>query len=98
MVWHAVTGALTSFSFNQDTDKSKSTGFHETLNKTIYLKIILVTRARNNKKFQIQNKKNDEIVELLIPTSNKIFWNQGTYFVVIMNNLLKIISVHGAPL
>ena len=49
-------------------------------------------------KFQIQNKKNDEIVELLIPTSNKIFWNQGTYFVVIMNNLLKIISVHGVPL
>ena len=49
-------------------------------------------------KFQIQNKKNDEIVELLTPTSNKIFWNQGIYFVLIMNNLLKIISVHGAPL
>ena len=35
---------------------------------------------------QIQNKKNGGIVELLIPTLNKIIRNQGTYFVVIMNN------------
>ena len=48
-------------------------------------------------KSQIQNKKNDGIGELLI-TLNKIIRNQGTYFVVIMNNRLKIISVHGAPL
>ena len=49
-------------------------------------------------KSQIQNKKNGGIVELLIPTLNKIIRNQDTYFVVIMNNLLKIISVYGAPL
>ena len=48
-------------------------------------------------KSQIQNKKNGGIVELLIPTLNKIIRNQGTYFVVIMNNRLKIISVRGAP-
>ena len=49
-------------------------------------------------KSPIQNKKNGGIVRLLIPTLNKIIWNQGTYFVVIMNNRLKIITVHGAPL
>ena len=51
--------------------------------------------------FQVQKKKkNGGIVELLIPTLNKIIRNQDTYFVVIMNNRLKIIidSVHGAPL
>ena len=48
-------------------------------------------------KSQIQNKqkKNSGIVELLIPTLNKIIRNQNTCFVVIMNNHLKIISVHG---
>ena len=49
-------------------------------------------------KSQIQNKKNGGIVELLIPTLNKIIRNQDTYFVIIMNNRLKIISVYGAPL
>ena len=49
-------------------------------------------------KSQIQNKKNGGIVELLIPTLNKIIRNQGTYFVVIMNNRLKTIRVRGAPL
>ena len=49
-------------------------------------------------KSQIQNKKNGGIMELLIPILNKIMKNQGTYFVAIMNNRLKIISVHGAPL
>ena len=49
-------------------------------------------------KSQIQNKKNGGIVELLIPTLNKIIRNQGTYFVKIMNNHLKIMSAHGAPL
>ena len=49
-------------------------------------------------KSQIQNKKNGGIVELLIPTLNKIIRNQGTYFVVIMINRLTIISAHGAPL
>ena len=57
-----------------------------------------LNNTRNNIKSQIQNKKNGEIVELLIPTLNKIIRNQGTYFVVIMNNRLKIISVHGALL
>ena len=35
-------------------------------------------------------------MELLMPTLNEIIRNQGTYFVVIMNNCLKIISVHCA--
>ena len=35
-------------------------------------------------KSQIQNKKNGGIVELLIPTLNKIIRNQDTYFVVII--------------
>ena len=30
-----------------------------------------------------------------MPTLNKIIRNQDTYFVAIMNNRLKIISVHG---
>ena len=49
-------------------------------------------------KSQIQNKKNGGTVKLLIPTLNKIIRGQGTYFVVIMNNRHKIISIHGAPL
>ena len=53
-------------------------------------------------KSQIQKKKKKKkigrIVELLIPTLNKIIRNQGTYFVAIMNNRLKIISVRGATL
>ena len=57
-----------------------------------------LNNTRNNIKSQIQNKKNGEIVELLIPTLNKIIRNQDIYFAVIMNNRLKIISVHGAPL
>ena len=44
--------------------------------------------------FQSQKKKNGEIVELLIPTLNKIIGQQDTYFVVIMNNRLKIINVY----
>ena len=48
-------------------------------------------------KSQIQNKRNGGIWELLI-TLNKIIRNQGTYFVVIMKNRFKIISVLGAPL
>ena len=47
---------------------------------------------------KFKTKKNGGIAELLIPTLNKIIRNQDTYFVVIMNNRLKIISVHGAPL
>ena len=57
-----------------------------------------LNNTRNNIKSQIQNTKNGEIVELLIPTLNKIIRNQGTYFVVIMNNHLKIMSVRGALL
>ena len=57
-----------------------------------------LNNTRNNIKSQIQNTKNGEIVELLIPTLNKIIRNQGTYFVKIMNNHLKIMSAHGAPL
>ena len=47
-------------------------------------------------KSQTSNKKNGGIRELLI-TLNKIIRNQGTYFVVIMNNRFKIINVLGAP-
>ena len=56
-----------------------------------------LNNTRNNLKSQIQNKKNGGIGELLI-TLNKIIRNQGTYFVVTMNNRLKIISVIGIPL
>ena len=44
-------------------------------------------------KSEIQKKK-----KLLIPTLSNITGNQDTYFVVIINNRLKIMSVHGAPL
>ena len=47
-------------------------------------------------KSQIHNKNNGGIVELLIPTLNKIIRNQSAYFDVVMENLLKIISVNGA--
>ena len=43
-------------------------------------------------KSQIQNKKNVGVVELL--TLNKTIRTQGTYFVVIMNNRLKIVSIY----
>ena len=56
-----------------------------------------LNNTRNNIKSQIQNKKNGEIMELLLPTLKKIIRNQSTYFVVIMNNHLKIMSVCGAP-
>ena len=49
-------------------------------------------------KSQIQSKKNGGIAKLLIPILNNIIRNQGTYFVVIMGNHLKIISAHGASL
>ena len=55
------------------------------------------TQIQNNVKSQIQNKRNGRIGELLV-TLNKIIRNQGSYFVVTMNNRLKIISVLGAPL
>ena len=48
-------------------------------------------------KSQIQNKKNGGIGEILIGWS-KVVRNQGTYFVVTMNNHMKIISVLDAPL
>ena len=37
-------------------------------------------------------------MELLGSTLNKIIRNQDTFFVVIMNNRLKIIRAHDAPL
>ena len=47
-----------------------------------------------------KKKKNGGIAEFLLPTLSKIIRNQDTYFVVITNNRLKIISdsVHGALL
>ena len=56
-----------------------------------------LNNTRNNMKSQIQNKIGG-IVVLLIPILKKFIRNQGTYFVVIMKNDLKIISVHSAPL
>ena len=99
MACHAATSALTSFSFYQDTDKPKGIGFLETLKHPTYLTTILITPGIiNSEVSNSKQKKNCGIVELLIPTLNKIIRNQGTCFVVIMNNRLKIISVHGAPL
>ena len=57
-----------------------------------------LNNTRNNIKSHTQHKKNGGIVELLIPTLNKSIRNQGTYFAVIMNNRLKIISVYSASL
>ena len=87
MTWHAAISALTSFGFHQDTDKP--IGFLETWKNPANFKKSL--------KFQIK-KMNGGIVELLIPTLNKIIRSQDIYFVVIINNRLKIISVHGTPL
>ena len=56
-----------------------------------------LNNTRNNEKSQIQNKYGG-IVELLIRTLKTVIRNQCTYFAIIMNNHLKIISVHGAPL
>ena len=41
-IWHAVTSALTSFSFYQDSGKPKGIGFLETLKNPILLEIILI--------------------------------------------------------
>ena len=43
-------------------------------------------------------KTNGWFLQALILTLNKIIMNQGSYFVVIMNNHLKIVTVHGASL
>ena len=96
MAWYAVTSALTSFSFYQGTDKPRywiswalkypANLFNNDLDNT-----------RNDMKSQIQKKK-VEFLELLVSTLNKIIRNQDTFFVVIMNNCLKVISAHGAPL
>ena len=45
MTWHAVTSALTSFSFYQDSDKPRGIGSLKTLKKPIYFKIILITQG-----------------------------------------------------
>ena len=37
-------------------------------------------------------------MELLVSTLNKTIKNQDTFFIVTMNNCLKIISAHDAPL
>ena len=50
-----------------------------------------LNNTRNNEVSNSKkNLKNGGIVELLIPTLNKIVMNQDTYFVIIMNNRLKI--------
>ena len=87
MAWHAVTRALISFSFFQDFDKPKGIGFLRNKHNN----------TGNNVKSQIQSKKNGGIGGLLMRL-NKVIRNQGTYFVVIMNNRLKVINVLGAPL
>ena len=43
MAWHAVTSAMTSFSFYQDPDKPKGIGFLETLKNPFYLEINIIT-------------------------------------------------------
>ena len=100
MAWHAATSALTSFSFYQDTNK-QGIGFPETLKNpaNLFKNIILITPGIIwSLKLKKKKKKNGGIVELLVPRLNKIIKNQDTYFVLIVNNRLKIINVHGAPL
>ena len=55
------------------------------------------TQIQNNVKSQIQNKRNGRIGELLV-TLNKIIRNEGSYFVVTMNNRLKIMCTWCSPL
>ena len=61
-------------------------------------KVLDFLRPYMKSQIQKKSRKNGGIVEWLLPILNKIIRNQDTYFVVIMNNLLKIISVYGAPL
>ena len=63
---------LWSVSICKDTDKPKDIGFLETLHNPIYLEIILITPGIETQ----NNKKDDGIVELLIPTLNKIIRNK----------------------
>ena len=63
---------LWSVSICKDTDKPKGIGFLETLHNPIYLEIILITPGIETQ----NNKKDDGIVELLIPTLNKIIRNK----------------------
>ena len=98
MTWQAVASALTSFSFYLDTDKLKGLEFFETLKNRIYLKTILVSQGIIcSLKFKTK-KTNGWFVQSLILTLNKIIMNQGSYFVVIMNNHLKIVTAHGTSL
>ena len=94
--------ALTS-SVSTRTVTIQGIGFLETLKNlaNLFKNNLNNNNARNNMKSQVKKKeKNGGIVELLIPTLNKIIKKQDTYFVVIMSNRLKIISdsVNGAPL
>ena len=68
-------------------------GFLETLKNPANLFKNNLNSIKNKMKSEIQKKK-----KLLIPTLSNITGNQDTYFVVIINNRLKIMSVHGAPL
>ena len=82
--------------------QAKVFGFLKTLKNPANLYKDNLNNTRNNLKSQFQKKKqkkkNGRIVELLIPTLNKIIRNQDTYFLVIMNNRLKVISWNGASL
>ena len=75
--------SLTSFSFYQDTEKPKGNGFRETLKNPIYQKIILIApEIREVSNSKQKERMNNQFVELLIPTLNKI----------ILNNRQKIIK------
>ena len=90
MPWHIDTRALTSFSCYPDTYKPRY-WISRDLKKTqpIYLKIILIKPGIIwSLKFK-KKRKNGRIAENI----EKIIRNQDTYFVVIMNNHFKIISV-----
>ena len=70
---------------------SQGIGFRETLKNPANLLKKNLNNTRNNEVSNSKkNLKNGGIVELLIPTLNKIVMNQDTYFVIIMNNRLKI--------
>ena len=58
--------------FSSLDDMPKGIGFLETLHNPIYLEIILITPGIETQ----NNKKDDGIVELLIPTLNKIIRNK----------------------
>ena len=96
MAWYAAT----SFSFYQHTAKQKAVRFLETLKNRIYWKIIIITSAIIWS-LKFKTKTMEKVLLCGITNSNikqNYYASILTYFLRIMNNGHKIISVHRALL